>query len=513
MSLTSVFKNFNPDQFSEQFRIEMQLMTQEFNGELMWTSGGSFGDSPCVASLLDLREEFPTVFEQVCGERKSGYGQLRDRSQKFFESPAFQAVWLLDGAQFTPQTVPLNLWSNLVDSLCRQGAHGWFYKMPFKDLALAFKAVNNLIAVVLDSPFAQSSLTWLGSSPWRREAFTSLQGFNVKPEFAVDTDKRLKWWVASYFTEESNGEAPDLRVALRDCVYNEALRLKSQGYPTHQVVHRLSERINLVFDQAFGDSGRVPVGQLYPLFHRQVLINALAAFPDDLAYLDASTAECYGHLSASASDDDRQLIRSMITQQQTSHLTTVFNGPAFMISDVEAAFTPYHVAMSLEDKGVPIDLELILTGHLNNAKFTHKAIVCDSQPKYCKALEALFASFPYYQDKSTPQALKIIDYAKLISPAAHYSHAAKFGFVVALIEIGRLHLAAGESLPSRHHHAEEFQDDASLWDEVLGYLQRTGPLDQRLLKWCGFGSEVLSKLSTKDQERLAEDYLEEDLGL
>ncbi|AYG47957.1 hypothetical protein DV532_27130 (plasmid) [Pseudomonas sp. Leaf58] len=512
MLLTFIFKNFTREQFSEQFSIEMQLMTQEVNSELMWAAGGSFGDSPRISSLLDLREKFPKVFEQVCGERKAGHSQLRDRSQKFFESPAFQAVWLLDGAKFTPQTLPLALWSSLVENLCRQGAHGWFYKMPFQDPVLALKAVNNLISMVLDSPFALSSLTWLESSPWRREAFTSLQGFNVKPELAVDTDKRLKWRVASYFTE-GNGEAPDLRLALRDWVYNEALRLKSQGYPTHQVVHRLSERINLVFDQAFGDSQSLPVGQLYPLFHRQVLINALAAFPDDLAHLDASAAECYGHLSASASDSDRQLIRSLTTQQPTSHLTTVFNGPVFMISDVESAFTPYHVALSLEDKGVPIDLDLILTGHLNNHKFTHKAIVCDSQPKYSKALENLFASLPHFQDKSTPQARKIVDYATLISPPEHYSTAAKFGFVVGLIENARLKLANGEYLSSRHHPAYEFQDDAPLWDEVLGYLQRTGPMDQRLLKWCGFGSDVLSKLSAEDQERLAEHYLGDDLGL
>ncbi|WP_410950964.1 hypothetical protein [Pseudomonas sp. S1(2024)] len=513
MSLTSVFKNFSPDAFSDQFSIEMQLMTQEFNSELMWAAGGSFGDSPRIGSLLDLREKSPKVFDQVCGERKSGHGQLRDRSQKFFESPEFQAVWLLDGAEFTPQTLPLPLWSNLVESLCRQGAHGWFYKMPFKDPALALKAVNNLISMLLDSPFALSSLTWLGSSPWRREAFSSLQGFNVNPEFAVDTDKRLKRWVASYFTEQSNGESPDLRLALRECVYNEALRLKSQGYLTHQVVHRLSERINLIFDQFFGDSQCLPVGRLYPLFHRQVLINALAAFPEDLAYLDASTAECYGHLSASSSDDDRQLIRSMIIQRPTSHLTTVFNGPAFMISDVQEAFTPYHVAMSLEDKGVPIDLDHILTGHLNNPKFTNKAIVCDSRWRHCKALENLFASLPHFHDKSTPQARKIIDYATLICPPENYSTAAKFGFLVGLIENARLKLAAGESLSCRHHPADEFQDDAPLWDEVLGYLQRTGPMDQRLLKWCGFGSDVLSKLSAEDQERVAEHYLGDDLGL
>jgi hypothetical protein len=479
---------------------------------MMWATDSDLGVSRSVGSLIDLYGESPVFFNELFGQDQSSKNPRTQRIHALYDSAAFQALWLLDGGNIE-KTMSLTLWSDLLSDLCAVGAHGWFYQMPFKDTRLAFEAVAKLIAFVTDSTIALENRGLIATDFFNQQTLDSVAGFTGRGEVECEGKSNVNALVAPYFINMDTRSYLGLQVALRECVYNEALRLKSRGHATHQIVHRLDERISAIFDHVTTRHTDRPVGQIYPLFHRQVLINAFAPFPEDLAYLDASAGEMYGHLNEQAKPNERLIISDLHEDGYLTEILPVFSGPAFVTAGMMGKLSPFNIALSLEDKGVEIDLDAILTGNIHSRTFVGKVV---QYKGYSKELDQIFADFADLKDKTTAKAHRVMEYAQLILTAAPYSAQAKLGYVIAHIELRRYGLKSDETLTNKFRPTSLQHlicEDEDRMKAVLGYLENTGPLDHRILQWCGFGSEVLEKLSESDQDRLAEHYLGEDLGL
>jgi hypothetical protein len=506
MGLRKFFRLYDEEQFTEAFGIEMNVLRTQVEGSLRWSVDEFTGETLPVDSLVDLQKHFPRVFIDVFMLEREFPGSVVSRTTALFESPAFQAIWLMDGGN-VDSTLSKEMWRRLLSDLCEFGAHGWFYQMPFKDAELALEATSRLIEYVTESPLAQQYMDTEAQSAWNIKTLQSLIGFRKANSFEDASASEIKNLALHYFTAPEASTPLGLSTALEEFVYNEALRLKSRGHPVHQVVNRLGERISAVFDCVTSDSSYQHLGRIYPFFHRQVLINALAPFAGDLAYLDAMPGELYGHPHEKTTPDDKVFFANFKEEGFISALLHVFHGPTHILFSTEPKFAPFNIAMALEEKGIELDLNALLTGSITNRDFLLKAV---QYKGYCVELDKLFASFPRLTDKASAHAYRIREYADHTLWTDSYSPDGKIGMMAAFIESGRASILSGKPLKKR---PDRFIDRENLQDEALRYLQASGPMDHRLLQWCGFGSDVLTKLTETDQERLAEHFLGEDLGL
>lgn len=525
MSILSIFKNHTPDDFNHDFQIELGLLKTEIDLELMWGEGGSFGSSPSVNSLADLLKNYPDVFDRVIRPVREPGRQLKDRSQHFFQSAAFQAVWLQESQEVFESTFDFQTWLKLSYEIEDHGAHLWLHKMPYNDPGLCTGALWPLISFVFDSDkVSKHDAEYDG--PWNHGSSQSLRGFGLKPALGVDKNEQLKEDTVAFFATNSLDRVPhSVHDALREMVYNEALRLKSCQYPTHQIVNRLEERIGLVFDQAVGKCTEIPsstIGRLFPLFHRQVLINALAGFPGDLAYLDAAPDECYGHIHRNAKPCDIDLVASLGDAAETRCLESIFWGPAFITSYTSCKFKPINFALSLEDKGVPLSMDAALTGSINSLAFIKDVITLK---RVSPSLDAMFSDLTRNGGLSGKRALATITYAGYFSAVNELSLLGKTGYAIGLIELGRervnSHLKNLANEENKHYRPlgtmgrpdRVVQSDPAIRSHILKYLKESGPLQHDMLQWCGFGHEVLSELDSADADNLSEHFLGADLGL
>jgi hypothetical protein len=504
MSLRQLFKNTPLSVFTEEVRRPLQALQVAIGNFVAKHTQDSYGRFQEFDNLLEIKEKAPWILRIM--QIMQGHDAIEAGLQscrEIFALPAFQACWLMDGGDPDAFSTAFT-WRDFAQQACEVGPHSLLLKMEMNDPDLALRATGALLKQCFETPKVANVAD--------SQQLAAFAGFNeardVIPELPRTHTASLRERI-----EEMTLECTDLdesiRVLLNTLVYTPGLKLKSQGFNAHQIIHNLTSEISAIFEFCTDELPQdVPLGKPYAAFHRQVLINLFSPFSQDLAYLDAHAGELVGN------------IRSMDTDSSTEHfvrslsgavLAPTFRGPLVAHSGQYGDKYFSDFCRAYRGFGVRLDPDSMFGGFIDDVSL-HRKIIRHHGP--CKTVEKMLADLC---DSGTSD-LKKMESATLYALEEQFEYLspnAQVGFIATRLEIGAQRLDAGEGrLWQDSESPKPFLDnDPVLKTSVLDYMRRNALLDHALLEWCGFHSSLLKTLGDEASISLKESFLAQDLGI
>lgn len=512
MKLTSLFSSVAIDEFSSKARPKLHSFLSDLNRWLL--SSTLIVKDIEVANLFEAYTLYPEILAHV--------EALYHRDlvlHTVILNLGFQAAWLMDGGElglFGDKSIRYE-----AREAYNWGAHYLLMDIGYTDVDLSLKGVCHYLHHLYD----QETYTHGLSSQQPVSSRLSLQGFLGKPCLPSDLSSGgMQIYVDNYLSESARRkplspidthlvrdtllawsghhelDSRELYSLLRHMVYNPGLRFKAHGFSASEIILHLSpviQQISDVIEPIILQKDRHFAGKA---FERQVLINLLSPFVEDMAFLDARIEELMGNPPLSM-DQIPDLLRN------------TYQGPLGVFNPAARG----DVYDNYKRLNLPIDIDMIMSGTLASSQIAKEIL---SDVGRSTITDRLLSDFFIRGPENHPDTDVLLEILESLRFEDH-----DFAGKVALLAVSVMNTTLsrdtmeGEDLEEgawRWYHlqvSEKLQVEPALGDPLLAYLERHELLDPEILQWCGFQSDILSKLKSEPSHVLIESYFAKDLGL
>jgi hypothetical protein len=512
MGLQQLFKNTPMSVFTPQMQKLLSGLRDNISRFVSIRTQDSEGRTEEFDSLLSLYTKAPwiiKIFPTMQGQNLSDVNLSSCRD--IFALPAFQACWLLDGGHPDAFSTAFT-WRNFAQQACEISVHALLLKMQMNDPDTALRATGALIRQCFEKHISSNHELYPSTKVADSFQLTALTGFNRAPDL-VDTAPRDR---KTELTEQIGlmvfGRIEmdeSVALLLKNLVYTPGLKLKSQGFQVHQIIHQLTPEIEAIFDFCTDwISPQTPLGKPYAAFHRQVLINLFSPFADDLAFLDAHPGELVGNISEV--DADRS-IEYFVRSIDGALFAPTFAGPLVALAGKATEREAGDLYQGFEALGVKLDANLMFGGLMDNVHLRRRVL---RHHGWCQTVDSMLVSLSYSGTSDLEKMETALLYAR-DDQFEQFTRLAKVGFIATRLEKGARQIDSGvDRLWQSDECPRRFLDkDPALKSDVLAYMRRNALLDHALLEWCGFDSSLLATLGDEASISLQESFLAQDLGI
>lgn len=513
MKLERLFSAVQPHQFPPELQACLKSFTQSMAEALREPSQGA--DEPVARNLADAYRQQPaaviSVYEALC------LNSLMLRNA--ISSLAFQVAFILDGGELGVIDFENEKGLDAINAY-KHGAHYLLFAIGYQDdpgMELSLKGVSHYLHHLYDwVPYTHSLSTQQPVS-----GRVSLQGFLGKPLLPLDSHHCTQLYIDRYLSSPGQSSAPlpssesivkdmleawhwhdrpidpdDMKFILRELVYNPGLRFKSLGYSVPQILDFMTPVVDQLATHLELSLNPGEREQWGGLFRRQVIVNLLSPFAQDLASLDVHKHELMGHPGA-----DAATVPGVFLQTLKGPLSAFSHGHC---GDIYANYARM---------GLPLDVDMVLNGLMGTDDSAYEVL---AEVGRSETTDRMLATFL----EDGPRNSENFEFLKRIHACLNIDKHEAQGKVAILALNTHLTLESRDAQSGVGNWKHQYlkvsvyvAQDQNLSDRLLHKLEEWGLPDEEIIRWCGYDGQILRKLRNDPPESLKEFLLGGDLGL
>lgn len=512
MKLPSLFTSVTPEQFKPSSQVMHTQLLEAFNAILDQNPQITGADN-----LVALHAKYPEMFN-------SAMKVFHDQDYPFCKATYrldFQAAWLLDGGYFNSIAEYAkgdreDYLKDLAENCIEHGGHHAMLLVAYKDAELTLKGVAKVLTNLFHpSGSAYKEVCRIGTS-LERTMLGSLEKSPAINEFLVnDLKHATNWFYPGCSGYSGREEQPNLKKAvvevynhylqnvstadnalhctLNALVYNPHLKMKFSGETTIAVATSATEVIkNIVSYLSFRNKLKPGEDDKLAYFAFQNLFSPFVAEAETLGvFKEYITGDKQGDQAA------------------RSFLASTLQGPLGSFSGRHSHNDMAVIAEGLENLGASIDLDRAICSELENHEGFYALVKYKGTSDFLEGLLQRFVS----------EGVSVEGLADFLSPYVsvmdfeNLPDEAKIGYLGIVVNSYRNGNWWEDPSTPETHIAKKLECHPNLVHPLLELVQRNDQLDAKVLKILNVGLEALNEFGLKDNEKIKEEFLAQDLGL